>query len=301
MRIKDAADSAGQTADMGKRALITMLALALGAVTIAWTRHDRLPPGGARYSASGVVVTRPEGRRVRIRHGDITGYMPAMTMEFEMGVGETAELRAGDRVRFTLHVGPATARLERIEVTGHETGGSGPPPPRASVERLRRGDAVPSLSLVDQDGRTITEADLLGHATLVTFIFTRCPVPEFCPLVASRFTQVQAALASDRSLPRSARLLSVTIDPAFDTPAVLKSYAQAIGANPERWRFAGGDPDHVMRLARAFSVYVERNGALLDHTLATALIDGSGHVVEIWRGNGWKIGEIVDALRAPGL
>ena len=253
-----------------------MLALALGAVTIAWTRHDRLPPGGARYSGSGVVVTRPEGRRVRIRHGDIAGYIPAMSLVV------------------------ATARLERIEVTGHETDGSGPPP-RASVERLRRGDAVPPLSLVDQDGRTITEADLLGHATLVTFIFTRCPVPEFCPLVASRFTQVQAALASDRSLPRSARLLSVTIDPAFDTPAVLKSYAQAIGANPERWRFAGGDPDHVMRLARAFSVYVERNGALLDHTLATALIDGSGHVVEIWRGNGWKIGEIVDALRAPGL
>ena len=110
----------------------------------------------------------------------------------------------------------------------------------------------------------------------MTFIFTRCPVPEFCPLVTARFKALQATLARDRSLPRDAQLLSVTLDPAFDTPAVLEAYGKAMGAEPGRWRFAGGDSAAVLQVARAFSVYVEKNGALLDHTLATALVDRHG-------------------------
>ena len=83
----------------------------------------------------------------------------------------------------------------------------------------------------------------------------------------------------------------------FDTPAVLKDYARAIGADPSRWRFASGDPDEVLKVARAFSVYVERNGAVLDHTLATALVDPQGRVQEIWRGNGWRVDDVTAAVR----
>jgi protein SCO1/2 len=93
--------------------------------------------------------------------------------------------------------------------------------------------------------------------------------------------------------------LSVTIDPAFDTPAVLERYARAIGADPDRWRFATGEPAEVLRVARLFSVYLEQDGALLDHTLATALIGMDGRVVEIWRGNGWKADEVIHRLRQP--
>ena len=131
----------------------------------------------------------------------------------------------------------------------------------------------------------------------MTFIFTRCPVPEFCPLITTRFKALQATLARDRSLPRDTQLLSITLDPAFDTPAVLEAYGKAMGADPERWRFAGGDGAAVQQVARAFSVYVEKNGALLDHTLATALVDRRGRIVEIWRGNGWKLDEVTAALR----
>jgi protein SCO1/2 len=94
------------------------------------------------------------------------------------------------------------------------------------------------------------------------------------------------------------RLLSVTLDPDFDTPPVLTAYARSLDADLTRWRLAGGDAGEVTRLARAFSVYVERRGALLDHTLATALVGADGRVVEIWRGSGWKVSEIVDALHA---
>jgi protein SCO1/2 len=134
--------------------------------------------------------------------------------------------------------------------------------------------------------------------TALTFIFTRCPVPEFCPLLSKRFQQLQRELDKDPAL-RGVQLVSVSLDPAFDTPPVLEAYASSLGAGA-RWRFLTGEPDQVARLAGAFSVHVERNGVLLDHTLATAVIDARGQIVEIWRGNGWKLAEVLDVLRREG-
>jgi protein SCO1/2 len=221
--------------------------------------------------------------------------MPAMTMEFVLGVGESTSLAPGDRVRFTLRPSADGILAEAVAVTGRAP----LPEPRglAPVVRLKPGHALPRFGLVDHEGRAVTDGDLRGHPTVLTFIFTRCPVPEFCPAVTSRFKELQSAFARDRSLPADVRLLSITLDPTFDTPAVLKAYAHAIGADAARWRFAGGDSEEVLRIARAFSVHVERNGVLLDHTLATALIDAEGRVVEIWRGNGWKARAVIDALR----
>ena len=84
------------------------------------------------------------------------------------------------------------------------------------------------------------------------------------------------------------RLLSVTLDPAFDTPQVLRDYASSKRADPARWQFATGDPDEIARLTSAFSIHVEQNGVLIDHTLATAVIGRDGRIAEIWRGNGWS-------------
>ena len=108
--------------------------------------------------------------------------------------------------------------------------------------------------LVDQDGQPLTASFFNGRLTVLTFVFTRCPVPDYCPLLSRRFSQIQAALATDGGRTRDVRLLSVTIDPIFDTPPVLKAYAQAVGADLSRWRFAGGDSAEITRLARAFSV-----------------------------------------------
>jgi protein SCO1/2 len=131
--------------------------------------------------------------------------------------------------------------------------------------------------------------------TAITFVFTRCPVPEFCPLMVRRFHQVQRQLAT-ASAPPEVRLLSVTLDPAFDTPEVLRGYAASQGVDPARWQFATGHPQEIARLTSAFSLHVERGGILIDHTLATAVIGRDGRVVEIWRGNGWKVSEVADAL-----
>ncbi|MEO7273333.1 MAG: SCO family protein [Vicinamibacterales bacterium] len=286
---------------MWKSLTFGAIALALCATLVGWSHAGRLRHTEVRrLPATGLVLGTTGAHQVEVAHDDIAGYMPGMTMAFALAAGDRVPLRAGDRIRFTLRTGAEGTWIEGVTVTGHETLNEAGRRLLAPVDRLRRGDQLPAVALVDQDGRALATADLRGHATVLTFIFTRCPIPEYCPLVSRRFTQLQAALAIDGSA-RNTRLLSVTLDPDFDTAPVLTAYARSLNADPARWRFAGGDPDEVMRLARSFSVYVERHGALLDHTLATALVDPEGRVAEIWRGSGWKVSEVVDALHAlPG-
>ena len=277
---------------------MAMVGMAFGTGAFVWiARGSAAEAGVRRLPVTGVVVAAPEGRDVKIAHDDIPDYMPAMTMSFTLAESESPRLAPGDRVRFRLRVGSGPTVAEDVAVTGRGAAipveEAAPPP-----ARLKRGDTIAPFALIDERGQAFTDADLRGHQTIVTFIFTRCPVPEYCPLVTARFKALQTTLARDRSLPRDAQLLSVTLDPAFDTPEVLAAYGAAVGASPERWRFVTGDPDAVMRVARAFSVYVEKNGAMLDHTLATALVDRDGRIVEIWRGNAWKLDEVTTALRA---
>jgi protein SCO1/2 len=200
-------------------------------------------------------------------------------------------------VRFRLVLEPGASRAEAFVVTGRNqavAAALATTPVRQSG-RLRAGQPIPPFALTDQRGAAFTEARLRGRRTAVTFIFTRCPVPEFCPLMVQRFLDVERTLASDRRLD-DVQLLAVTLDPRNDTPAVLDAYATAKQLDRARWRLLTGEPEQIARLTRAFAVHVEQNGVLLDHTLATAVIDGDGRVVEIWRGNRWTAAEVVAAL-----
>jgi protein SCO1/2 len=229
--------------------------------------------------------------------------MPAMTMPFTMGTGvDAGALRPGDRVRFALRVDQAASEAHSLVVTGRDeaVAAASMARPAAPASRLRRGDVVPPFTLRDQDDRDFATADLEGQLTLVTFIFTRCPLPEFCPLMVKRFREVQAEVEEDATLGERTRLLSVTLDPVFDTPQRLHAYGTAMKADFARWRFVTGTPEAIDAFAKAFAVYTEWSGASLDHTLATALIGPDGRVLEIWRGNGWKTDEVLAALRAAG-
>jgi len=285
--------------------LFVMLSVATAvAVTVARMGPGALAtPESRAFDVTGIVTAPVADGRLVVAHDEIPGYMPAMTMPFPVGRDGVPALAAGDRVRFVLRVTPETSRAESFIVTGR-----GPVMDRAQTAgvskpavRLKKGDPLPPFTLITAADRPFTTDDLAGHVTGLTFVFTRCPVPEFCPLVVKRFQQVQRTLEEDVSL-AGVRLLSVTLDPAFDTPQILSAYASAKGANPARWQFVTGPHDEIARIASAFSVHVERNGVLIDHTLATAVIGRDGRIVEIWRGNGWTAAEIVDALRrATGL
>jgi protein SCO1/2 len=282
---------------MTKHRLALLLVAIAVTVGFAHTRRVADADAGTRtFEVTGVVTAPPAGGQVVVAHGDIPGYMPAMTMPFRLASGAPA-LGPGDRVRFTLRVAAEWSRAEDLAVVGHDaTVAATARPEPTGPPRLKKGGTVPPFSLTTQDGRTFTDADLRGRLTAVTFIFTRCPVPEFCPLTVKRFQQLQRETARDRTL-GDVQLVSVTLDPAFDTPPVLQAYAEAMRVDPTRWRFVTGDPAQVGRLASAFSIHTERNGALLDHTLATAIVGADGRIVDIWRGTGWAVSDLLAVLR----
>ena len=269
------------------RFLVTALALTSAPAIAA----DRL------FEVTGVIRGHLEDGQLVIQHDEIPGYMAAMTMAFSLSnPGDAAQLKNGDRVSFRFRVGDEKSSAENFKVTGREAASAAAKSPSTRNSRLREGDSVPDLALLDEDNQPFTTAAFRGRATVVTFIFTRCPVPEYCPAMALRFGQIQKAILADPKLAARARLLSITLDPEFDRPEILKAYGQAVGANPAVWSFATGSKDAIAALTKSFAVYNERNGVTLDHTLCTALIGSDGRIIEIWRGNGWKVEEIVAAL-----
>jgi protein SCO1/2 len=274
-------------------------AILIGVVTGCATNPDQSPSDTREFIVTGVIAAPPGDGLVSVAHDDIAGLMPAMTMAFALAdPGRERQLAPGDRVRFTLTVDETTTRARRFEVLSSDPL-AGERFRRASsvaAGRVRAGDRLPAFSLVDQNNVALTEASLKGHRTVLTFVFTRCPLPEYCPRIVGAFRQLQRAVVADPRL-EDVRLLSVTLDPEFDTPAVLEKYGQSMGADFARWRFATGAAEDVTELARAFAVRVEPSAAILNHTLATAAVDPEGRIIEIWRGNQWSVEDLLERLR----
>ena len=268
-------------------------------VIAAWFGATSAQAEGKSYTAMGVIrAPLDSGGRITIAHEAIPGLMPAMTMAFTVvDTKEAAALTTGDSVRFELNVSKDPWTAAHFVVLGRAA--AHPESSKAetsSQRRLREGDPFPELALTTQSNEPFTAADFRGHLTVITFIFSRCPVPEYCPAMAMRFGQIQKAIVADAKLAPRARLLSITLDPEFDRPDILKAYGEAVGADPAIWRFVTGAKDEIAALTKSFAVFTERNGVTLDHTLCTALIGSDGRIVEIWRGNGWRVDEVLVAL-----
>ncbi len=280
---------------------VPVLIVAMLGIAACGRDHAGTAAGAERqFAATGLIVAVLEDGQVSVAHEAIPDFMPAMTMPLKLAdPREAGRLAPGDRVRFTLRVSDQATRAADFVITGRdERALAGSATARSAPSaRLRPGDVVPVFRLVDQGGIPLTGDDLRGHPTVLTFLFTRCPLPEFCPRMVGHFKQLQRALAADATL-AAVRLLSVSLDPEFDSPQVLSEYGRTMGADFSRWRFATGAPDQVAILTRAFAVHTERTGPLLDHTLATAFIDAEGRVVELWRGTGWAPQDVLATLRA---
>lgn len=259
----------------------------------------RSETAGKVYTVTGTIQGKLDDGRLIIEHEEIPGYMAAMTMAFDLAdPAEAKALKIGDLVRFRYRTGGKKALAESFLITGHKTPLEKPAVPVAKIRRVRAGDEMPAFTLIDENGRPFTQETLRDQFTVMTFIFTRCPVPEFCPAMAIKFGALQRAVIDDKSLTTPVRLVSVTLDPEFDRPEVLAAYGKAVGAKPGTWSFATGETAEASALARAFSVYTERNGVTLDHTLCTGLIGPDGRVIELWRGNGWTIDDLLAKIRS---
>jgi protein SCO1/2 len=238
----------------------------------------------------------PGQKSISIQHEEIPGFMPAMIMPFLVDETDVADLRPGDRVVFEFRVGEesrATAfRKVGVETSMPET----PSSPRVS-RRLKEGEVVPPVQLVDQDGAPFAADAFEGRLTVLSFMFTRCPVPEFCPLLATKYQNLQRALGASPDGTPAVQLLCVTLDPDHDQPAILRAYGDSLGADFSRWQFLTGERAEIENLTRLFAVRAETNGASIDHTLATALIGPRGELLEVWRGNAWKPEEVLTRVR----
>lgn len=255
------------------------------------------------YPLKGIVVSVDRaGGKVTLKHEAVPGYMDAMTMPF--AVGETKildDLKPGDTIEAKLLVGDRSSHLEGIVV-------SRPPGTTAEVTIPtsgpygKPGDAAPVTTLVDQEGKSFSLADLKGEAVGVTFVFTRCPLPDFCPRMNLNFAEVERLLAADAKLYAKTRLLSVSFDPAYDTPPVLKAFRDpflkgATGVVPGHWRFATGTLEHIKEFAGFFGLTYLKTGEQFVHSLATAVIAPDGKLFSIRRGNDWEAKELVEDLR----
>jgi protein SCO1 len=262
------------------------------------------PPAGARvFEVRGVVrgVLDAESATIAIEHENIPGYMPSMTMPFTVKDRAQADgLKAGAGVAFRMVVTDTAAWIDsvkQIDAASVKLGAPEPKGPESDTPRLKEGDRWPGFTLKDQAGRTLTRADFDGAPVLVTFIFTRCPIPNFCPLMSRNFATLDKALAADPVLAGKVRLLSISFDTEYDTPEHLAQYAAQYAGRTDNWRLAGGTPEEIAKLTKAFSVYVRPEGGTISHGLCTALIGPDGVVRKMWRGNSWTTDEVLSEVR----
>ena len=262
----------------------------------------RSVPEPRQYELQGqILAIRPEAREVTIRHGDIRGFMPGMTMPFMVNDAALLEgKQPGDLVTATLVVGETEAHLSSLTKTGTAPIENPIEVTRTEGAILMPGDIVPDQLLVDQDGVPMPISSLRGHRVALTFMYVRCPLPDFCPRMDQNFAAVQKTIKSTPEL-ADVRLVSVSFDPEYDTPAELKKHAQALGADPAVWKFVTATPEEMEKLTGRFGVHVERNDQKsidITHNLRTAVISPDGRVVKVHSGTDWTPAQLVADLKA---
>lgn len=270
-----------------KRAAIAVL------VAVAWLACD----DSRTYAGHGVVhEVSIEDQQVMIEHDEIAGLMPAMTMSFAIHDEQLlASLSPGDVIDFVLTSQRGSFFVTRAEVVGRVDPGQGW---SRMGEGLVKSDPAPAFELLDTSGESVSLAGLAGRTLLVDFIFTRCPGP--CPALTSSHVSVQRGLSP--AARERIHFVSISIDPARDTPQDLRAYAQARGADLSDWSFLTGEEARVQEVLAAYGVGTTRSAAgELEHVLATFLIDSEGRIVKRYLGLDHEPSAIVADLEAVAL
>lgn len=258
------------------------------------------------YTLHGQVVSLANDRKqATISHEPITGFMPAMTMPYTVRDARQFDgIAAGDLINATLVVVSNDAYLTGISKVGQAPlppAQAGTPTPSASsgFELLKPGEEVPDAPFVDQDGRKRTFHSFKGSTVLMTFIYTKCPMPTFCPLMDRHFATIEKRMKADAALQGRVHLVSVSFDPIVDTPPVLKAHARTLGADLREWTFLTGNRDDIDRFSARFGVSVaraENDQRDITHNLRTAIVDSDGRLVKVYIGNEWTPEQVLTDL-----
>lgn len=261
-----------------------------------------------RYPLTGEVIRVDAANKVLVvQHDEIKDFMPAMTMEFTVSAADLAAAKPGERIRGELvPVKKGNWRLENIWPDDKPAAAA----IAAQAAALRQdtlirgqsayrevGEKMPDFALYDQEGRVVQSARFRGKQVMLNFIFSRCPVATMCPASTMKMMGTQK-LARETGV-ANIEFVSITLDPAYDTPAVLKEYAATRGIDTTNFSFLTGPENAIKDLLTQFGVIAEFDGALLKHTLSTLLIDENGRIIHRADGSAWEPQDFVAKMHQP--
>ncbi|HEY1788466.1 MAG TPA: copper-binding protein [Verrucomicrobiae bacterium] len=251
------------------------------------------------YSASGVVEKITDDRHTAtINTEKIPDYMDAMTMDYPVqNTNELNGVSAGDKIKFTLVVSNNTDWIEGVRRAGHANNVTQTNAPHDAATDLGAGDLLPDGVLTSEDGREIHFSDFRGKALAFTFFYTRCPLPNYCPLMNRNFAEARKLISSRSDAPANWELLSISFDPGIDTPEVLASYGGFYRhGNSSHWLFASAPTNTLTMLATTLDLMVFRDGSTISHNLRTVVLDPHGRIYREFDGNEWTPADLADAV-----
>lgn len=289
--------------------LTTLLA---GATVVSVSGCNHTPSTSAtsstkRYPIRGTVVRiDPQDGQVTLQHDAIPGLMEAMTMPYPVtDRSALSELHPGDKIIATVLAdpssqGPVNLRLSEVVVIA-----------QAKPDYLQAvqyhvpaaGDEVPNFTLLNQADRRIDLKQYRGKVLLMTFIYTRCQLADYCPRMSQNFAQIDHQLATDPKLYKDTHLLSVSFDPTYDTPKVLKSYGGAYTGKYSKetfdhWEFAAPNEKELPKMEQYFDVGVTPGEkGTLQHSLATVVIGKDGKVIAFYPANDWDVTTVLEQVK----
>ena len=243
------------------------------------------------YHAQGIVLSVDrQNQTVTISHRAIPGYMEAMAMPFRAEESrDLSGLTPGSRIAFQLKVTRRAATVRHIHV--EQIAASDVPLPKPEGQ-VSIGEPLPDFTLTDQDGRAVTLSDFRGRLVAVDFIYTRCPLPNVCPMLSANFARLQKRFGGKITL------LSITLDPQYDTPQVLTDYAQRWRADSHTWHFLTGSADEIRKVAGHFVVIFWPEEGTITHTSSTAIVDRTGHLAAIVEGSSFTSQQLIDLVQS---
>lgn len=273
---------------------------------------ERAAPSASRpsatqqvFSVKGIVKEiKPAAKLIKIEHETIPNYMEAMTMDFEVkDAKELLGVKLGDYVSFRMIVTEKDGWIDQItRMATTQTVASAPDDFRRvrDVEPLNVGEVMPDYHFTNETGQAVSLSDFKGQAVAFTFLFTRCPFPTFCPRMSSNLEEAYKKLKANPSAPTNWHLFSITFDPQFDAPPVLKSYAKRYTYDPNRWNYLTGELIDITAITEQFGLMFWRPDPKevtgISHNLRTVVIDAQGKIQHVFKDNTWKVDDLVDEI-----
>ncbi len=259
--------------------------------------------GAKRYALKGKVVSVDKrAGTANINNEPIAGFMDPMVMPYAIKPPTALDqLQPGDSITGDVVVEPDKYWLENVKVTGHSQ--TAPATPTASVHIPAPGDEVPDFKLINQNGKGVSLRQYHGQTLLLTLIYTRCPFPDFCPRVSHEFAAIDRQIRADPARFGKTHLLSVSFDPAHDTPKVLRAYGFSCAGSKDpalfaHWEFTAIPQNELPQFADYFALTYNEEGGLITHSLSTAVISPDGKIFKWYHGADWQASDVLEEIAA---